>query len=139
MRRWMSLIGTGALALLGCGGANESGMGGKAPAAAPATFADQVTLGQEAYGARCASCHGDAGQGTKAGPRVVGLKEGALARFKTVADVATYVVKNMPGDAPGSLDTETYLAILAFDLKANGITLDKKLTLELASTLEVPH
>ena len=33
----------------------------------------------------------------------------------------------MPGDAPGSLTTDEYLAIFAFDLTANGITLDKPL------------
>jgi hypothetical protein len=46
----------------------------------------------------------------------------------------------MPPKAPGSLTAEEYLAILAFDLKANGIDLgDKKLDLELAKTLEVPR
>jgi hypothetical protein len=46
---------------------------------------------------------------------------------------------NMPPDAPGSLSTEEYLAILAFDLDANGIMLDQKLTLELAGTLTIPR
>jgi hypothetical protein len=46
----------------------------------------------------------------------------------------------MPPKAPGSLTAEEYWAILAFDLKANGIDLgDKKLDGELAKTLEVPR
>ena len=46
----------------------------------------------------------------------------------------------MPPNAPGSLSTEDYFAVLAFDLKANGIDLgDKKLDAELAKTLEVPR
>jgi hypothetical protein len=46
----------------------------------------------------------------------------------------------MPPKAPGSLPAEQYWAILAFDLKANGIDLgDKKLDGELAKTLEVPR
>jgi hypothetical protein len=33
------------------------------------------------------------------------------------------VVANMPGDKPGSLKADEYFAILAFDLKANGVAL----------------
>ena len=85
-------------------------------------------------------------------PAVVGLDKGALplapaptakyckSEFKTVADIAEFVVKSMPPKAPGSLSAEEYYAILAFDLKANGIDLgDKKLDGELAKTLEVPR
>ena len=126
-----------------------------APSAAPAggsdAFAQQAKAGQELYGAHCASCHGPHGNDGKA-PPVVGLKQGALplapppkakyrkAEFKTVADVAAFVVKTMPPKAPGSLTSEEYYAILAFDLKANGIELgDKKLDAALASTLEIPR
>ena len=102
--------------------------------------ARQVELGGKLFGAKCAGCHGDSGQGTSNAPRVVGLSEGALPldpppsakyrkeQFKTVADVAGFVVKAMPPKAPGSLSEEEYFSILAFDLKANGIDLgDKKL------------
>ncbi len=117
----------------------------------PQTFAEQVTLGQKLFGEKCASCHGDSGEG-KTAPKVVGLDQGALplapppgakyrkTEFKTVADVATFVVKSMPPKAPGSLTEEEYYAILAFDLKANGIDLgDKKLDGALAQTLEIPR
>lgn len=120
-------------------------------AAAPTTFAEQVSLGQKLYGEKCATCHGDAGQGKKA-PALVGLDKGALpldppadrkyrhSRFVTVADVADFVVHNMPPKAPGSLSTEEYFSILAFDLKANGIDIgDKKLDAALAPTLEIPR
>lgn len=119
---------------------------------APATtFSAQVAQGRVLYGENCASCHGDSGEGDR-GPRVVGLAQGALpldppatrevrkTRFVTVADVATFVVSNMPPDAPGSLSQEQYLAILAFDLKANGIDLgQEKLTLEKAAQLTIPR
>ena len=88
----------------------------------------------------------------KKAPAVVGLSTGALpldpptaakyrkAQFKTVADVAQFVVTTMPPGAAGSLSNEQYLDILAFDLKANGIDLgDKKLDLELAKTLVIPR
>ena len=79
---------------------------------------------------------------------MVGLSSGALplaprpgsartSQFLTVADVASFVVANMPPKAPGSLSPEEYWAILAFDLSANGVTLEQKLTPELAPTLTI--
>jgi S-disulfanyl-L-cysteine oxidoreductase SoxD len=133
------------------GAAPAAEEGADEPAAAPATFAEQVTLGGSLYGQKCASCHGAAGEGGDA-PAVVGLSSGALpldppsgakyrkTQFKTVADIATFVVQTMPPGAAGSLTEEEYWSILAFDLKANGIDLgDKKLTGELAATLDVPR
>jgi mono/diheme cytochrome c family protein len=121
--------------------------GGEAPppAVAPsavtlspnATFTEQAAAGQELYGAHCASCHGPGGEGTKA-PRVVDIAKGALpldppatakfrkSQFHTAADIAGFVVKTMPADAPGSLTEDQYWAILAFDLKANGVDLGAK-------------
>ena len=121
-----------------------------APAAPPASFAAQVAEGQTLYGNNCANCHGDAGQGGKA-PRVVGIKDGALpldppadrkyrkGRFVTVADVAQFVVANMPPGKAGSLTNDQYWAILAFDLHANGIDLPSPLTPEAAQTLTIPR
>jgi S-disulfanyl-L-cysteine oxidoreductase SoxD len=117
---------------------------------APATFAEQVELGQKVYGEHCASCHGASGSGGKA-PALVGLSKGALplnppatakyrkTQFKTVADIANFVTKTMPPTAPGSLTAEQYWATLAFDLKANGINLDKKLDATVAQSLTVPR
>jgi len=128
-----------------------------APSSEPGTaananaFADQAKAGEELYAKICAGCHGVHGSDGKS-PHLVGLKEGALplapppkakmrtAQFKTVADVADFVVKTMPPKAPGSLSTDEYFAILAFDLKANGIELgDKKLDATLATSLEIPR
>ena len=119
--------------------------------AAPTNFGEQVAAGQKLYAANCAECHGASGEGSP-GPRVVGLDQGALpldpppgakyrkTQFKSVADIAGFVVASMPPKAPGSLSSEEYFSILAFDLKANGIDLgDKKLDMELAKTLEVPR
>jgi cytochrome c len=117
---------------------------------APTSFADQVAIGGKLFGEKCASCHGDAGQGGK-GPRLVGIKEGALpldppperkfrkTQFVTVADVATFAVANMPPGKAGSLDADQYWAIVAFDLHANGIDLPDLLTPTVASTLNIPR
>ena len=143
------LAAASAIALAACAG------GQTAPAASsstpPATFTAQVAAGGELYGAHCAGCHGAQGEG-KGAPRVVGLDKGALpldpppsakyrkGQFKTVGDVAAFVAKNMPPNNPGKLSEEEYYSILAFDLKANGIDLgDKKLTPELAQTLDIPR
>jgi mono/diheme cytochrome c family protein len=122
-----------------------------ATAPAPGAFAEQAKAGEALYGAHCASCHGPNGNDGKA-PPVVGLKQGALPLsppkksklrtlpFKTVADIAAFVVKTMPPKTPGSLSADEYYAILAFDLQANGIDLaDKKLDAALAATLEIPR
>ena len=115
----------------------------------PATFSEQVTRGADEYGEHCASCHGSSGEGTAQAPAVVGASalpldppSGAKVRktqFVTVADVAGFVVKNMPGDAPGTLSADDYYAILAFDLHENGIDLDKKLDGTVAASLTIPR
>lgn len=103
-----------------------------------------VERGAELYGAECAECHGDSGQGTDKGPPVVG--EGALpfaprpgakraVNFRTALDVFQWVRVNMPGDEPGSLTDDEYLAIMAFDLTANGIALEKPLDGETAAQI----
>jgi cytochrome c len=132
-------------ALMACGGGTPPPATPSTPAAGAdsaglsptATFAEQAAAGAKLYGAKCAECHGANGEGGD-GPRVVGMAQGALplnppatakhrsAQFHTAADVAGFVVKNMPGDAPGSLSEPQYWAILAFDLKANGVDLGTK-------------
>lgn len=148
-----SLTGPLVLTLLcACGGASP---GGEAPAASTptsdATFAAQADRGGALYGQHCASCHGPGGAGKGDAPRLVGLKEGALplapppgskvrkGTFATVGDVATFAVENMPPSAPRSLPAADYLAILAFDLRANGIVLEQPLDLAQAAKLTIPR
>lgn len=152
MDRWLLAAGVAAL-LVACTGDKEPEVPEAAgpepmtegtetklpPTMGPETFADQASAGAELYSKNCASCHGDKGEGTDKGPRVVGVAEGALPldppagakarknQFKTAADVGEFVVKNMPADKPGSLNEWEYWAILAFDLKANGVVLQQKL------------
>jgi mono/diheme cytochrome c family protein len=157
MNRKLTLILSTMLAACGSAQTQESETQPAAPTTAtaggeaPQTFAEQVALGQQLYAANCAGCHGDNGQNGKA-PHLVGLQSGALpldppagakyrtGQFKTVADVANFVVANMPPKKAGSLSEEQYFSILAFDLKANGIDLgDKKLDAPLAATLDIPR
>ena len=123
---------------------------GSAPSS-PLPFPTQVADGGKLYGQYCANCHGDSGQGTPKGPRVVGIAQGALPldppadrkyrknKFVTVADVAEFAVANMPPGKGGSLPADQYWDILAFDLHANGIDLQQPLTADLAKTLTIPR
>src|SRR4051812_13070038 len=101
------------IVIAGCGGATPPSPAPRRDAStpssdtsaspAPATFAEQVALGQTLYGSNCASCHGGSGEGTSDAPAVVGLDKGALplapppnakyrkSQFKTVADIADFV------------------------------------------------
>jgi len=134
--------------------------GTAAPAATPATAASgaatagggdamaQAAAGGPLYGQFCAKCHGDAGQGTDQGPPVVGPnalpldpRPAAKARknqFHTAKDIADFVVPNMPPKGPKP-SLEQYLAILAFDLKANGVDLTGKpaLTPDMLSSIVI--
>jgi cytochrome c len=95
----------------------------------------QAARGAQLYAQHCAKCHGDAGQGTAKAPPVVGKAAlpldppaGARVRksqFHTAADVAAFVTTKMPAMKPGSLSADEYWAILAFDLKANGVDVSK--------------
>jgi cytochrome c len=98
--------------------------------------ADQATEGGKLYAKHCARCHGDAGQGGKKAPPIVGKDalpldppKGAKlrkAQFHTAQDVAEFVSAKMPANKPGSLKADEYYAILAFDLKANGVDVTGK-------------
>lgn len=114
-------------------------------------FNAQALRGATLYEGKCASCHGVLGAGTEKAPRVVGLKAGALPldppadrkkrtmQFRTMGDVARFVIKNMPAKDPGSLAEADYFRILAFDLRANGIDLDQSFDMGLADTVVIPR
>lgn len=119
--------------LMGCGGTTPEASSPPGPSTAAG---DQIALGAKLYGQSCASCHGNGGEGGKDTPAVVGksalpLDPPPIARhrktqFHTGADVFAFVKATMPANAPGSLTDEEYAAILAFDLKANGVDMTGK-------------
>ena len=109
---------------------------GPSPNAAAPHPTEQVAWGEQLFGQHCAKCHGDQGRGTSKAPPLVGTDALPLnppptakhrtTQFHTAADVFAFVEANMPADEPGSLTDDEYAAILAFDLKANGVDLDGK-------------
>lgn len=145
------IVASSLLWLAGCGDGGGDDKGMAQDGAGGDAFALQAERGATLYGKHCSSCHGDSGQGTDEAPRLVGLDQGALPEkppasrmlrmvdFVTVADVAGFAVANMPPGQAGSLSKDEYLAILAFDLQANGINLDEELSLDLAAELTIPR
>jgi S-disulfanyl-L-cysteine oxidoreductase SoxD len=135
-KRMYLLVGVVGLAAAACGGSQpEPKSQAATTSAAPQSSEEQVAMGQKLYAQKCAECHGANGSGSKDAPAVVGqnalpAQPGAGSHrkipFATAQDVAAYVKKSMPADAPGTLSDEEAYAILAFDLHANGIALDKK-------------
>ena len=94
-----------------------------------------VTQGTAVYGLKCASCHGADGEGTVAGPMLVGRAPADSFRFgqdpklvKTVGNywpyattLFDYVRRAMPINAPGSLTNSEVYAVVAFLLARNGV------------------
>jgi mono/diheme cytochrome c family protein len=126
-----SVITMGAIAACG-GAAPEPGT----PSSGTASVDEQVAAGAKLYAASCAGCHGSGGEGSAKVPAVVGKSalpldpqppsQARRTKFHTAADVFEFVKANMPPGKPGSLTDEEYAAIMAFDLKANGVDLGGK-------------
>jgi mono/diheme cytochrome c family protein len=139
----LALVSSAALTwAVGC--SHSPSAASESSTSSPSTASEQIAQGAKLYAQHCSECHGDAGQGVR-GPPVVGAQ--ALPKdppptakkrdteFRTALDVGKWVMANMPANAPGSLKPEEYLAILAFDLKANGVQLDQPLTIERAGEI----
>jgi len=107
------------------------------------TAGAQIAHGVKIYTNNCASCHGDAGQGTDKAPLLVG--KGAFEDFHSALDVAVFVTKNMPPKDTKAVSTSErdffsvkaqqpkltdrdYWAVLAFALSANGVQLVEPVT-----------
>lgn len=80
----------------------------------------QVTRGETAYMASCASCHKDDLTGNDQAPALVGDAILSTWDGQTVADLLDRVQRTMPLDTPGSLSRAVNLDITIFLLEANG-------------------
>jgi cytochrome c len=79
----------------------------------------QIDHGAQVFAEHCAKCHGAQAQGGPKAPPLVGKK--VLKDFTTAQDVYDFVSVKMPQDAPGSLTSAEYWAVVAFALAGNGI------------------
>jgi S-disulfanyl-L-cysteine oxidoreductase SoxD len=88
-----------------------------------------ATDGGPIFAGRCAGCHGAAGEGTPAGPRLVdptpfqaGVNQPTIGNYWPYATtVWDYIHRAMPFDAPGSLSSDEVYALTAYLLAQNGL------------------
>ena len=126
MRRG-SFIGAAAIAFLAAwqwsSFAQAPGPGQPAPGArsAPTYTAAQAALGQTAYRASCASCHGDTLDNGAFGPPLKGVPFIQKYGGRSVEALYTVSANRMPTTAPGSLTPEVYAQITAYLLQQNAI------------------
>ncbi|MGH2375408.1 MAG: c-type cytochrome [bacterium] len=88
------------------------------PAPAILAATEQTNRGKELFGMNCARCHGDQGEGTADGPRLIGTPNG-IATYMTAKGLFEFASTEMPADARGSLMPQAYWDILAFILESN--------------------
>lgn len=133
----LSVMSLWAVVAVGCGGGKPAETGGaKSDVKEPATLEEQMALGEKAYGAACASCHGASGEGKAKAPALVGPK--GLDDYKTAKDAFDYIKGNMPSDKPTSLSDAEYWAITAYLAKKNNYPVDKKLDAGNAAGIKRP-
>jgi len=90
-------------------------------AAGPAIFTDQqAAAGQTAFAQSCAACHGRTLNGSGEAPPLAGAAFIQAWGRRPVGDLVKQIQTSMPPEAPNSLGADTYVAITAFILRANG-------------------
>jgi S-disulfanyl-L-cysteine oxidoreductase SoxD len=87
-----------------------------------------ATDGAQVYADRCATCHGDAGQGTPRGPQLVAAVPWQVGGPITMGNFAPYappifgyIWGSMPYDAPQTLTPSEAYALTAWILAQHGI------------------
>jgi cytochrome c len=85
--------------------------------------------GRQVFAQKCAVCHGPAGEGTPAAPRLIdatpfktGVTQPTVGNYWPFATtVFDYINRAMPFDKPGSLTADEVYALTAFLLSENKI------------------
>jgi alcohol dehydrogenase (cytochrome c) len=88
---------------------------------APTYTTAQAALGQAAYRASCASCHGENLDDGAFGPPLKGVAFIQKYGGRSVEPLYTVSATRMPTTAPGSLSQTVYAQIVAFILQQNAI------------------
>jgi len=114
-----------------------------------AALTEQYELGKKVYAEKkCASCHGDHGEGNPKNPPVMGekalpeaapktakLRKGVA--FKTAADVEGFVKAKMPLKKPGTLSDDEAFAVTAWMLSENKAPIEKKVDASNAASINL--
>lgn len=110
---------------------------------------EQYELGKKVFAEKkCASCHGDHGEGNPKNPPVMGekslpeaapktakLRKGVA--FKTAADVEAFVKAKMPLKQPGTLSDEEAFAVTGWMLSENKVAIEKKVDASNAASINL--
>jgi mono/diheme cytochrome c family protein len=87
---------------------------------------EQAQKGQVVYKAQCASCHGDALQGSGKNVPLAGDKFLDKWNNQTLADLFMKTNTTMPASDPGSLSPDETAQVLAYILQENKLQAGKK-------------
>ena len=96
--------------------------GAQGAAASPGA-GDQQTRGKALYTDKCSKCHQENLRGSADYPPLAGDAFWMNWETYTANNLLEQSRTTMPGDDPGSLPRETYVDIVAYILKTNGVTL----------------
>lgn len=116
---------------------------------AAAALTEQYEVGKKLYvDKKCASCHGDNGEGNPKNPPVIGdkalpeaapktskLRKGVA--FKTAQDVVAFVKAKMPIKAPGTLTDDEAAAVTAWMLSETKVTIEQRLDATNAAAIKL--
>lgn len=94
---------------------------GATPADALPVEESQVGAGRDGYAQHCAVCHGAQLEGMAHFPALRGAPFQRRWADRTLGDLYTYVHDLMPLGSGGSLDADSYAAIVAYLLTRNGV------------------
>lgn len=101
------------VALLGACSASAPPEAAPAPSPGGGLYSEaQAGRGRDAFRASCAECHYSS--------EFRGSQFQFAWRRRTVADLYVEIVRNMPEDAPGSLESQVYVDVVAYILELNG-------------------
>lgn len=81
----------------------------------------QIEAGRDGYAQHCAVCHGPQLEGMAHFPPLRGATFQRRWTERTLGELYTYVHDLMPLGAGGSLDEDTYAAVVAYLLSRNGV------------------
>ena len=92
-----------------------------ADAAAGGYTGAQAASGASVFAANCSTCHASNLSGGS-GPALSGtaFKKSVAANYPTAVALYSFIEKQMPLNAPGSLSAQNYLAVTAYVLQKNG-------------------
>lgn len=123
--------------------------GGANDVLAQAALTEQYELGKKVYvDKKCASCHGDHGEGNPKNPAVIGenaypeqaaatskLRKGIT--FKTAKDVLDFVKAKMPIKQPGTLTDDEAAAVTSWMLSESKVNITAKLDASNAASVNL--